>query len=118
MFPITKPILERLLEADCDILDLDAAHQMAIVDPLCYQTLFGPTILHYVCSALFLLLFLSFLRVGNLIPRTSRKFDKIRQLDWRRVVDKLPTGVILKVISAKNIQDEKPLETLRNLEKP
>lgn len=78
---------------------------MEMNNPSLYQKIYGPTIQHLVCSAFFLLLFLSFLRVGNVIPRTCRKFDKVRQLVWKRVVNKLPSGVILKILSAKNIQD-------------
>ena len=105
MFPITKPLLKRLIHPDCDILDLEGSEGLAKDNPEGFQQLFGPTILHHVYSALFLLSFLSFLRVGNVIPQTRSKFDKLRQLVWRRVVYKLPTDVILKIISAKNIQD-------------
>ena len=105
MFPITKPILEQLLKPDFEILSLDESNQMAKDNPSLYQKIYGPTIKHLVCSALFLLLFLSFLRVGNVIPKTSKKFDKARQLVWKRVVNKLPSGVILRILSAKNIQD-------------
>ena len=79
MFPITKTILKKLIQPGSEVLALNNSEQLAKMNPIQYQHTFGTTIIHQVCSALFLLLFLSFLRAENVIPKTCARFDKVRQ---------------------------------------
>ena len=81
MYPITKNILIKLITNPEPVLDINSNSRVAFNNPLRFQQLFGNTIINQVCNALFLLLFLSFLRIGNVIPRIPSQFDNKRQLN-------------------------------------
>jgi len=103
MYPITKSILVKLIEVDSNTQVLSQPNLS--ISMKIYQQLFGNTIKKSVYKALYLTLFLSFLRISSLIPESKPKFDKKRQLIWKRVSIISGKGIILKIIKSKTIQD-------------
>jgi len=103
MYPITKDILTFLITIDSQVSPL-LPHNPSLSMKK-YQETFGDTILWLVYKALYLTLFLSFLRISSLIPESRPKLDKQRQLIWNRVNVISGKGIILKIIKSKTVQD-------------
>jgi len=89
MFPITKEILTELIKP--------------LTNKQTYNII-GSNIEFHVYKALYLTLFLSFLRLSSLIPVSVKKLDKLRQLIWSRV-KVTEKGIILTVVLSKTVQD-------------
>ena len=94
MFPITKDILKFLIKPLSPVLNM--AQTNITMTHKQILNIFGPAIEYHVYKALYLVLFLSFLRISSLIPASVSKFDKLRQLTWGDVKVE-NEGIILKI---------------------
>ena len=111
MWPITPPILKELLQipgAEMDVCTQEA-ETLLKDNPYVYYQVFGRIITAKVIRALYLVLFMSFLRLSSCIPTSVAKLDRRKQLVWSKV-GVIPGGIVLSVTGAKNQKEGEVLE--------